>query len=129
MFGVDVVDLNDALGLLRGKRKELLDQLHAVDKALAALGGLSVDVVATPERNAQEPATKAASGVLPTRLKPRRALSDEHKHALNEGRRKARHSQDAAAGRARELPESVPGLAPTSNADGRRPRLVKRTRT
>jgi hypothetical protein len=123
-----MVNLNDAVSLLSAKRKELLDQLDAVDKALAALSGLSVPFTTTPQGNLQEAAEKAASEVLPTRLKPPRALSDEHKHALNEGRRKARHSKDVAAGHAREIPDPLPGLAPASSADTRRPRLVKRTR-
>ena len=43
-----MVDLDDAVSLLRVKRSELLDQLHAVDNALAALGGLGVAVTTTP---------------------------------------------------------------------------------
>jgi len=95
------------VNLLRAKREELLDQLKAVDKALAALGG-------------------SGGAIQPTRLKAPRTLSEDHKHALNEGRRKARHGKDAAAGFARELPELSPGLTPASSAAGRQPRLVKR---
>ena len=69
----------------------------------------------------------AAGTVLPTRVKAPRMLSDEHKHALNEGRRKARHSKAAAAGFAREMPDPSPGLAPASSLGGSQPRLVKRT--
>ena len=127
-IGVGMVNLNDAVGLLRAKRQELLAQLDAVDKALAALSRLGVAVTATSEGNPQQATEEAAIGVLPIRLKPPRALSDEHKHALNEGRRKARHSKDAAAGFAREIPDPSHGLAPVSGPDGRRPRLVKRTR-
>ena len=122
-----MVILSDAVSLLRAKRKELSDQLDAVDKALAALGGPGI--ASAFERNPQEAVAETAIEVLPTRLKPPRALSDEHRHALKEGRRKARHSKDAAAGRAREMPDPRPGLAPASGADGRRPRLVKQTRT
>jgi hypothetical protein len=124
-----MVNLNDAVSLLRAKRRELLDQLDAVDKALAALSGLSVTLTPTPEGTPQEAAPETAtSGVLPTRLKPARVLSDEHKYAMNEGRRKARHSKEVAAGRARELPEPSPAPAPAANAAGRRPRLVKQAR-
>jgi hypothetical protein len=126
-IGMDMVNLIDAVSL-RAKRKELLDQLDAVDNALAALGAPSVGFITTPEGSPQEAAAKPASGALPTRLKPPRALSDEHKHALTEGRRKARHSKDVAAGRAREMPDPFPGLAPASSAESQRPRLVKRTR-
>ena len=123
-----MVNLNDALSLLRATRKELLDQLEAVDKALAALEGTTVTLPPMPEGNPQEAVSEPASQIIPTRLKPPRALSDEHKHALNEGRRKARRSKDAAAGHAREMPDPFPGLAAASSADSRRPRLVKRTR-
>jgi hypothetical protein len=123
-----MVDLNDAVSLLRAKREELLDQLEAVDTALAALRGVGVAVTPTPEGNPQAATQEAADTVLPTRLKAPRTLSDAHKHALTEGRRKARHAKDAAAGLARELPERSPGLAPVSSGDGRRPRLVKRTK-
>jgi len=101
----------------------LLDQLQAVDNAIAALGGLSVAVTTTPDgRLAEE--EKASGEVVPTKLKSPRMLSDEHKHALNEGRRRARHSKAVAAGFAREMLES-PQLTPAA-ADGGRPRLVKR---
>jgi hypothetical protein len=122
-----MVNLSDAVSLLRAKRKELSDQLDAVDKALAALGP-GISSTTRPEGNPQAAAGETASEVLPTRLKPPRALSDEHRHALKEGRRKARHSKEAAAGRAREMPDPRPGLAPASSADGQRPRLVKQTR-
>jgi len=125
--GLGTINLNDVVSLLRAKRAELLELLDTVDKALAVVGSVGVAVTATPDGTPQETAEKAASAVLPTRLKPRRALSDDHKHALNEARRKARHSKDAAAGLARELPDLSPGLAPASNVEGRRPRLVKRT--
>src|ERR1700730_18234484 len=104
-----MVDLNSSAKILRAKREELLDQLDAIDRALAALP--SEGIVA----NAREGHTKVAAAVeeakgpvipargIPTRVKPRRVLSDEHRHALIEGRRKARHSKEAAAGRAREM--------------------------
>lgn len=101
-----MIDLKDAVTLLQAKRQELMDQLAAVDKAIDAL--------------------TAPNAVLPTRLKSPRTLSDEHKHALNEGRRKARHAKEAAAGFARETTDPSPGLATASSVNGRPPRLVKR---
>jgi hypothetical protein len=120
-----MVDLSDAVRLLRAQRKQLSEQLDAVDNALAALGEPR-DVPRTgaeenPQRTAGEPVTE----VLPTRLKPPRTLSDEHRHALKEGRRHARHSKEVAAGRAREASDPRPGLASASSADEQRPRLVK----
>ncbi len=120
-----MINLNDAVRQLRAKRQELLEQLEALDKALAALSGF--DVTSTAEEPPQEAMEEApgAGAVLPTRIKAPKTLSDEHKHALKEGRRKARHSKDAAAGFARELPEPASAPASASGADGGQPRLVK----
>ena len=126
--GVSMINLTDAVSLLRAKRDELENQLKAVDQALAALSVLDVGAVPAPApaptpRDATE---EAAGPVLPTRLKPVRTLSDEHKHALREGRRKARHAREAAKGLAREIPDPSSGLTPAADADGQAPRLVKR---
>ena len=121
-----MVNLSDAVRLLRAQRKELSDQLDAVDKALAALG--EPRGVPSSEGNPQGAPGETVTEVLPTRLKPPRKLSDEHRHALKEGRRKARNSKDVAAGRARDMPDPRPGLASVSSADDRRPRLVKQTK-
>jgi len=102
-----MVNLSDAVRLLRAQRKELSDQLDAVDKALAALGEPRDAPRTGSEGNPQGAAGETMIAVLPTRLKPPRTLSEEHRHALREGRRKARHSQDVAAGR--EAKEKVGG--------------------
>ncbi len=120
-----VVDIDDAASLLRAKREALLDQLDTVDKALAALTAAGIIVANAQELHTAKLAEEATSPVVPTRVKPRRVLSDEHRHALTEGRRKARHAKDAAAGRARETLDPAPGLAPTSTVTDL-PRLVKR---
>ena len=101
-----MAELDRTIEMLRARREELLNQLHVVDQALAA--------------------AEAATGpVVPTRVKPARVLSDEHRQALIEGGRKARHSREASAGRAREMLDPSPGLAPASQTTGL-PRLVKR---
>ena len=123
-----MVDLKDAVSLLRAKRQELIDQLDAVDKALSVLSGVADPGTVAPEANPQETSERTPNTVLPTRLNPRRTLSDDHKHALKEGRRKARHSKDAAAGLAREMTDPSPGLASASHARSQPPRLVKRTK-
>ena len=123
-----MVDLKDAVSLLRAKRKELVDQLEAVDKALSVLTGVAGTVTVAHEADPPEAPERTPDTVLPTRLNPPRTLSDEHKHALKEGRRKARHSKDAAAGLAREMTDLSPGLASRSRASGQSPRLVKRTK-
>ncbi len=123
-----MVELKDAVSLLRAKRQELIDQLDAVDKALSALTAVASTATIAPEANPPEAPERTPDSVLPTRLNPPRTLSDEHKHALKEGRRKARHSKDAAAGIAREMTDLSPGLASGSRASGQSPRLVKRTK-
>jgi len=120
-----MVNLSDAVRLLRAQRNELSDQLDAVDKALAALGELRGVPRTGSEENSQEAAEETVTQILPTRLKPPRKLSDEHRHALREGRRKAHHSKEVVAGRAREMSDPRPGLASASSSDDRHPRLVK----
>ena len=104
-----MVDLDRTIRALHARRDELLNQLHAVEKALATAEG-------------------AKTSVVPTRVKPPRVLSEEHRQALIEGGRKARHSREAPAGRAREMLDPRPGLAPASHTTGL-PRLVKRDKT
>jgi hypothetical protein len=120
-----MVNLSDAVRLLRAQRKDLSDQLDAVDKALAALGKRRGVPRTGSEGSRQGAAGETVTEVLPTKLEPPRKLSDEHRHVLKEGRRKARHSKEVAAGRAREMLDPRPGLASASSADNRRPRLVK----
>ena len=120
-----MVNLSDAIKLLRAQRQELSDQLDAVDKALAALGEPRTAPTTGSEGNPQETAGETVTEVLATRLTSPRKLSDEHRHALKEGRRKAHHSKEVAAGRAREASDPRPGLALASSADEQRPRLVK----
>lgn len=105
-------DLERQKRLLLARRAALLEQLAAVDKALATL-----------TTGTSEAITEAAGLVVPTRVAPARILSDDHRQASIEGRRKARHSREAAAGRAREALDPSPRAASTAT---RHPRLVKR---
>ena len=119
-----MVDLGTPAKMLQARREELLRELHAVDEALAALASeRTAGNTADPDR--APAAEDSTSAVVPTRVRPQRVLSDDHRQALTEGRRKARHSKDAAAGRAREMADPSPGLAPATEATGF-PRLVKR---
>jgi len=120
-----MVNLGDVVKLLRAQRNELSDQLDAVDKALAALSEPFGVPRTSSEENPQEAAEETVTEVLPTKLKPPRKLSDEHRHALREGRRKAHHSKEVVAGRAREMSDPRPGLASGSSSTDRHPRLVK----
>ena len=115
---VTAVNSDRTANLLRAKREAGLEQLNIVDRALAAL-----TTAAIMAANALElPTEETTSPVLPTRVTPRRVLSDEHRQALTEGRREARHFKDAAADLARETLDPTPGLTPASTAT----RLVKR---
>ena len=132
-----MVDLDRIVGTLQATRRELTQQLDAIDKAIAALVGAApaAEPAGAPVAIAAgvpgaEP-TDAPSPVEATRLKPKRILpkrilKEAHKEALAKGRRRAREVREAAAGRARELPDDafVPALAPVSGAQP--PRLIKK---
>ena len=109
-----MVDRDRRISVLQAQRQGLLNQLAALDKAIAALD-------ATP------PSANAHAQVV-TRVKPRRTLGESHQEALTKGRRKAREAKDVAAGLAREMPDEsfVPALAQRSGSQS--PRLVKRGR-
>jgi hypothetical protein len=100
-----VIDRDSSAKALHAKREALLDQLRAVDDAIAALAS-------------------EAPEVIPTRIKSRRMLTDEHRHAVVEGRRRARHSREAAKGLAREMLKPSPKSSLGSEASSL-PRLVK----
>jgi hypothetical protein len=115
------IDLDSSLRMLHAKRTELLNQVDAIDSALAALATAGITVVNTPEPE-PEAADEVTSPVVATRIKARRVLSDEHRQALLDGRRMARRKRAVDEGRAREL--LAPSPAPLQAAG--LPRLVKR---
>ena len=117
------IDLDSSLRALRAKRTELLNQVEAIDAALAALATAGITAVNDPEPQ-PEAAGDVTSPLIPTHVKARRVLSDEHRQALLDGRRMARHRRAVDEGRARELLRPLP--AP-SEAGGL-PRLVKRAK-
>ena len=117
------IDLDSSLRALHAKRTELLNQVDAIDTALAALATAGITVVNAPEAQ-PEAADDVTSPVVPTRIKARRVLSDEHRQALLDGRRMARHRRAVDEGRAREL--LAPSPAPSEAAE--LPRLVKRAK-
>ncbi len=118
--------LSRIIRMLDEQRRELLDQLDAVDKAIAALHRAGTAVADTPPAEPDVPAEEAAGAVVPRRVKPRRVLSDAHKQALVLSKRKARETKDAAKGLAREMPGDsfVPAIG--TRSDSQPPRLVKR---
>ena len=117
------IDVESSLRTLHAKRAELLNQVDAIDTALAALASAGITVVNAPEPQ-PEAADDATSPVAPIRVKARRVLSDEHRQALLDGRRMARHRRAVDEGRAREL--LAPSRAPSEAAG--LPRLVKRAK-
>src|SRR5690349_4051319 len=118
---VMTIDLESSLRTLHAKRTELLNQVDAIDAALAALATAGISVVNAPERPV-EAADDVTSSVVPTRIKARRVLSDEHRHALLDGRRMARHKRAVDKGLARELLDPSPVRSQAVVL----PRLVKR---
>jgi len=119
---VMAIDLDSSLRTLHAKRTELLKQVDAIDTALAALATAGIKVVnAEPQ---PQGANDATTPVVATRIKARRVLSDEHRHALLDGRRMARHKRAVDEGRARELLAPSPAPSPVAGL----PRLVKRAK-
>jgi hypothetical protein len=105
------------------QRRKLIDQLSAVDKAIAALAAIPEDEPAADAAEATEPSD---AGVLPRRVKPKRELTDAHKQKLVASSRRAREVKDAAKGIARELEGDAFVPAIGRRGDGQPPRLVKR---
>ncbi len=123
-----MVNLRDTVVILQAQRRELVEQLDAVDKAIAALrsasGGAETDEGKTAETVKKAPGDRVARTV-----KPKRVLSEAHKQAMIAGRRRGRAAKEVAAGRAREMPEEgfVPAIAAGSASEA--PRLVKRQKS
>jgi hypothetical protein len=99
--------------LLKEQRQALVDQLAAVDKAIAALH--AADAV---DEDDTDPAA--------TQVKARRTQTDSHKHAIAVGKRNARNSRDAAKGLMRDIQPDAFRPAVGSKADAQAPRLVKK---
>ena len=112
--------------MLEEQRRDLLAQLAAVDKAIAALNTPATTVAEPPAAQPESAADQAADAVLPRRVTPKRVLSDEHKQALVVAKRRSRNAQEAAKGLAREMP--VDSFVPAIGKRGERqaPRLIKR---
>ena len=120
-----MVTLNPIRRALEAQRRELLNQLDAVDRAIAALNSVGTAVETTPP-DGPVPAGQTASAVHPRRVASRRVLKEAHLQALIAGGRKARQARDAAKGLARDVPDDsfVPAIG--MRGDRQPPRLVKR---
>lgn len=121
-----MVDMNQIRSLLEEKRREVADQLEALDKAIAALNNAGTPIAETQPVEPDVPAEHTASAMLPRPVPSRRMLSDAHKKAISTGKRRARTAKDAAKGLVREMPDD--SFVPAIKARGERqtPRLVKR---
>ena len=121
-----MVTLNPILRALEAQRRELLNQLDAVDRAIAALNSIGTAVETTPPDGPDVPAGRTARAVHPRRVASRRVLKEAHLQALIAGGRKARQARDAAKGLARDVPDDsfVPAIG--TRGDRQLPRLVKR---
>ena len=121
-----MVNLRNTVVILQAQRRELIEQLDAVDRAIAALHSAAGDVGETDEGRIAEPVKQTPDGQIARTVKPKRVMSDAHKQAIITGRRKGREAKEVAAGRAREMPaeDFVPAIAAGGGTEA--PRLVKR---
>lgn len=121
-----MVTLNRILSRLDEQHREVLERLDAIARAIATMNGAEAAVPDIRPAEPDIPIEVAASAIVPTRVKPKRVLSDSHKQALVVSTRNARHAKEAAKGLARELPGDsfVPAIG--RRGDRQTPRLVKR---
>ena len=121
-----MVEMNQIRSLLEEKRRELADQLDAIDRAIAALSSAATPDAETRPVEPDVPIEHTASAVLPRPVKARRVLSDAHKEAVSAGKRRARAAKDAAKGLVREMPDDSFVPAIRTRGERQAPRLVKR---
>ena len=85
-----MVNLEPTIQLLHEKRRELHEELNAIERAIQALASadssLSTETPLAVRYTAEEPVACPTVVVIP----PKRMLTESHKEALLEGRRKAR---------------------------------------
>ena len=121
-----MAELQEIVRMLEGQRRALVDQLAAVDKAIAALAGTAAAGGDAHPAQPDIPTEDPPATTLPRRIKQKRVLSDAHKQAMIAGRHKAREAHDVAKGLAREMPDE--GFVPAIGVRGDRqvPRLIKK---
>lgn len=122
---VALATLKQIVRMLEGQRRELLEQIDGIDRAIAALGGAGAEAEEARPAASELPAEDTAGTVRPRHVRARRVLSDAHKQALIAGKRKAREAHDVAKGLAREMPGDgfVPAIG--TRGDRQAPRLIK----
>lgn len=110
-----MADFTATLKTLEQQRRQLLEEVAAIDRAMAALKGAD-----RPGRWLPEEGTQPRTAPPASRVRKKRAftLSEEHKRKLLEGQRRAREKRRGAA--------SDSGSALTGSNETGLPRLVKR---
>jgi hypothetical protein len=91
-----MADLAGAIRMLEEHRIQLVEQLDAINRAIAALKGTDRAGARAKPLTVAAPATPAA-GRVPTRRRRHITLSEEHKRKLVEGRRRAREARAVLA--------------------------------
>ncbi|HYT76867.1 MAG TPA: hypothetical protein VEL79_19080 [Vicinamibacterales bacterium] len=114
-----MADLTDTIKFLERQRDELLDQVNAIIRAIAALKGTDGSVRRTPSPYAPPVDRPAPSQRTNGRKRRQFVLSEEHKQKLLEGQRRAREARLTAG----------PSAVPDSTAHDAAPRLVRRDPT
>ena len=105
---------------------EVVDPVAPTVEVDAAHEPVAVTAAEAPFDSSSE--SERAEAVVTTVVKSARVLSDAHRRALSEGRRRSLHAKEAAAGRAREALSPGRGLT-SASVDADQPRLVKRRPT
>ena len=119
-----MADLADTIKLLERQRDELLDQVNAIIRAIAALKGTDGSQRRVEAAHVGQTVPIAPRPAAKARKKRHFILSEEHKQKLLEGQHRARQARLAAA-TARDTGTPV---AAGQASDGA-PRLVKREPT
>ena len=117
--------LEQIVRMLEEQRRELLDQLDGINRAIAALGGTAIEAAEPRSAGSSVSVEDIAGTVQPRHVKARRVLTDAHKQALVAGKRRAREAHDVAKGIAREMPGDAFVPAIGTRGDRQPPRLVK----
>ena len=128
-------EMTKIVELLQEQRRALVEQLKAVDKAIAALHAADAvdddDAGAVDDDDADATDEPGDLGAEETpagarHVKARRTQTDTHKHAIAIGKRNARNARDASKGLMRDIQgdDFIPAI--NSRGDQNAPRLVKK---
>jgi hypothetical protein len=109
-----MADFTTTIRKLQEQRRALVDQVAAIDRAIAALSGIDKGTGGAP---APAPRHRQAK---PKARKRHFVMSEEHKQKLLEGQRRAREARAAAAPREPAAPANPPASVDLQ------PRLVRR---